>query len=63
MRVARPTNAHHDEEAGQKAAKVDDAAAGALHEVVMVGGSAAYPVGQRGDDVGCSNKEREVILP
>jgi hypothetical protein len=46
------TNTHNDEESGQETSKVDNTAASRLHEVILVGGAPADPVGQRCDYVG-----------
>jgi hypothetical protein len=43
--TGEPTNTHDDKEAGQEPAKVDDAIAGTLHEVIAVRCAAAEPVG------------------
>lgn len=62
MERRRLTNAHDDEEARQEPAKVDDAAAGRLHKVIVVGGAPAEPVGQRRDYVGRDDEQRQVVL-
>ena len=58
------TNTHNDQKAGQKPAQLHDAvsACPAIHEIIGVGGFAAYPVRQRRDTVGGYYEQREVVL-
>lgn len=63
VRGEERTNAHDNQEAGQEATEVDNGAARALHEVIWVGGAAAGPVWQRGNNVGRNDQQREVVVP
>jgi hypothetical protein len=60
--IHQRTNTHDDEESGQETSKVDNTAAGRLHEVILVGGAPADPVGQRCDYVGRYHEQRKVVL-
>ena len=57
------TNAHHYEEAGEEASKVDNTSSTALHEVVAVRSPAAEPVRHWRNNVGGYDEERQVVLP
>lgn len=58
--VDRRTYSHNHQEPGKEAAEVQHAGARALDKVIRVGAAGADPVGQRGEDVGADDEEREV---
>lgn len=59
----RRTNSHNDQETSQETTKVNDSTAGAFHKIIGVGCTAAYPIGQRRDNVGRDDQQRKVVMP
>lgn len=59
---ARLTDSHDDEEAGQEATEINNSRSGALHKIIRIGRTPAYPVWQGRDYVGCNNDEGEVVV-
>lgn len=53
---------HHNQKAGEEAAEVQDAIAGALDEVVRVGAARSNPVGYGSQHVGGNDQQRIVDL-
>lgn len=56
------TNAHHDKEARQESAKINNSAIPAFHEVVRIARTATYPIGQRRYNVRACDKEGVVAV-
>jgi len=52
------TNPHHDEKRRTKPSKIHDSIPRAFHEIIRVRTPSAYPIRQRGEDVGSYDKER-----
>lgn len=57
------TDPHHNQEPGAKPAEIQHGAPAAFHEIIRVRTSAAYPVGERREDVGGDDEEGEVVAP
>lgn len=57
------TDPHHNQEPGAEPAEIQHGAPAALHEIIRVRTSAAYPVGEGGEDVGGDDEEGEVVAP
>ncbi|KAI4256994.1 MAG: hypothetical protein L6R42_005912 [Xanthoria sp. 1 TBL-2021] len=62
-KIDQLTNAHHNQEAGTKSPEIHYGAPTALHEIIGVRTSAAYPVGEGSEDVGGDDEEGEVVAP
>ena len=61
--VRKLTNPHHNQKPRAKPPEIHHSAPTTLHEVIGVRTSAAYPVGERSEDVGGDNKEGKVVAP
>ena len=57
------TDAHHDQECRAEPPKIDNGTPCALHEIIGIRTSSAYPVWQRSKDVGRHNEEWQILLP
>lgn len=57
------TNTHNNQKPSQESPKINNAAARAFHEIIRIGSTAADPVREGRDNVGCDDEERVVILP
>lgn len=57
---SEPTNSHHHQEARQEPSQFHNAIRAAVHEVIVLLGFAAYPVGYGGEHVGGYDEEGEV---
>lgn len=56
------TNAHNDQESSQESPQFHYARAATVHEIIVLLGFAAQPVGYRGENVGCDDEKGEVVL-
>jgi len=54
------TNTHNHQEPSQEPSQLHDTARAAVHEVIILLRLAAYPVGNRCEDVGCYDEQGEV---
>lgn len=56
------TDSHHNKEPGEKPPEINHPRARTLHEIIGIGGAAAYPIWQRCDHIGRNDEEGLVAL-